>query len=190
MMEQDLNQVIDGYRAGTWVVDPVHSEVAFTVRHFGVSRVRGRFDKFDAVIITAENVTGSSVSATVYTDSVNTHNEQRDGHVRSADFLDAENFPTMTFTSHSLTAADDGYVLHGDLTLRGVTRPVSWRLELLGFGPDPASPQEGARAGFSASTRIQRIDFGVKYNAPIPGGGAILSEAVDITLEIQAILQP
>lgn len=180
---------IDDYRAGKWIVDPVHSEVAFSVRHFGISKVRGRFDRFDATITTASDVTGSSVSATIYTDSVNTHNEQRDAHVRSADFLDVANHPTMAFRSTGLTAAQSGYVLEGELTLHGVTEPVSMQLELIGFGPDPASPDGGARLGLAATTEIERSKFGVAFNAPIPGGAMVLSDTVHISLDIQAVLQ-
>src|SRR6516165_8806761 len=112
---------IPGYIAGTWVVDPVHSEVSFVVRHMMVSKVRGRFDKFEGTIVTAEDPLTSSVTASVDVSSINTGQEQRDEHIRSADFFEAEKHPTMTFTSTGVRAGRDGFLLDGDLTIKGVT---------------------------------------------------------------------
>lgn len=179
---------IPGYLAGTWAIDPVHSEVSFVVRHMMVSKVRGRFDKFEGTIVTAENPLESSVTATVDVSSINTGQEQRDAHIRSADFFEAETHPNMTFTSTGVRADGDHFLLDGDLTIRGVTKPVTFKLEVSGFGPDAYG---GTRAGFSAATEINRHDFGVSFNGPIPGvpGGVAVSDKVTINLEAEGVLQ-
>jgi polyisoprenoid-binding protein YceI len=179
---------IPGYVAGTWAIDPVHSEVGFTIRHFGVSKVRGRFDKFEGTIVTADDPSASTVNASIDVNSINTNQEQRDAHIRSGDFFDVENHPTMNFVSTGIKQDGGEYVLEGDLTIRGVTKPVRLALELNGFGPDPYG---GTRVGFSATGEINRHDFGVSFNGPIPGvpGGVILSDKVTISLEIEGALQ-
>jgi len=179
---------IPGYVAGTWAIDPVHSEVGFSARHFGVSKVKGRFDKFEGTFVTGEDPSVSSVTATVDVSSINTNQEQRDAHIRSADFFDAESHPTLTFVSTGIKDAGSEYLLEGDLTIRGVTKPVTLQLEINGFGPDAYG---GTRAGFTATTEINRSDFGVSFNGPIPGvpGGVVVSEKIQITLEIEGVLQ-
>src|SRR5579859_3389321 len=179
---------IPGYVAGTWTIDPVHSEVSFTVRHMMVSKVRGRFDKFEGTIVTAEDPFASTVTASVDMSSINTGQEQRDAHIRSADFFEVEKYPTMTFVSTGVKPAEEGFVLEGDLTLKGVTKPVAFDLEVSGFGPDAYG---GTRVGFSAISHINRMDFGVSFNGPIPGvpGGVAVSENVTINLEIEGVLQ-
>jgi polyisoprenoid-binding protein YceI len=178
---------IPGYVAGTWTIDPVHSEVSFTVRHMMVSKVRGRFDKFEGTITTAPDPLASSVTASVDLGSVNTGNETRDNHIRSEDFFHVEKHPTMTFRSTGIRPDGDDYLLDGDLTLRGVTRPVTFRLEVNGFGPDAYG---GTRVGFSATTEINRNDWNVSYNGKIPGSdnAVVLSDKVTINLEIEAVL--
>jgi len=178
---------VPGYVTGTWSIDPVHSEVSFVVRHMMVSKVRGRFDKFEGTITTAPDPLQSTVTATVDLSSVNTGNETRDNHIRSEDFFHVEKHPTMAFRSTGIRADGENYRLDGDLTLRNVTRPVTFRLELNGFGPDPYG---GTRAGFSATTEINRNDWNVSYNGPIPGAtnGMVLSDKVTINLEIEAVL--
>ena len=176
---------ISGYQAGTWTIDPVHSEVGFSIRHMMVSKVRGKFNQFAGELVTGENPLGSSVSATIELTSVDTGNADRDNHVRSGDFFDVATHPTMTFTSVAVRPHGRDFILDGDLTLRGVTKPVSLALELGGFGPDPYG---GTRAGFTATGEILRSDFGVDFNAVIESGGVILSDKVAITLEIEAVL--
>ena len=179
---------IPGYVAGTWDIDPVHSEVAFTIRHMAVSKVRGRFDKFEGVLVTGEDPLSSTVTATIDATSINTNNEQRDGHIKSADFFEVESHPNWTFTSTGIKADGDDYQLAGDLTIRGVTKPVTLKLEINGVGPDAYG---GTRAGFSAVGEINRHDFGVSFNGPIPGvpGGVILSDKATIHLEVEAVLR-
>jgi polyisoprenoid-binding protein YceI len=176
---------IPGYVAGTWAIDPVHSEVSFVVRHMMVSKVRGRFDTFSGTITTGDDPLQSAVSATVDLSSVNTGSPDRDNHIRSADFFEVETHPTMTYQSTGVRRDGDDFVLDGDLTLRGVTKPVALKLEVNGFGPDAYG---GTRAGFSATGEINRSDFGVSYNGPIPGGGVAVSEKVTIHLEIEGVL--
>ena len=178
---------IPGYVAGTWTIDPVHSEVSFVVRHMMVSKVRGRFDKFEGAIETAPDPLQSTVTATVDLSSVNTGNDTRDNHIRSEDFFHTEKHPTMTFRSTGLRPDGENFLLDGDLTLRGVTRPVTFRLEVNGFGPDPYG---GTRAGFSATAEVNRNEWNVSYNGPIPGAssGMVLSDRVTINLEIEAVL--
>jgi polyisoprenoid-binding protein YceI len=180
---------IPGYVAGKWDIDPVHSEVGFTVRHMMVSKVRGTFDKFEGSIVTGEKPEDSSVTASVEMSSINTKNEQRDGDIRGAAFLDVEAYPTMTFTSTGIRNVEgDGFLLDGDLSLKGVTRPVTFEVELNGIGPDAFG---GTRIGFSAITEINRKDFNVSYDGPIPGtsSGVVVSDKVTVNLEIEGVLQ-
>jgi polyisoprenoid-binding protein YceI len=179
---------IPGYVVGTWTVDPVHSDVGFIVRHVMVSKVRGHFTEFEGRIVTAENPLESSVTATIDLASVDTSSEQRDAHIRSADFFDVEKYPTMTYRSTGIRREGDDFVLDGELTLKGVTRPVPLTLEVNGFGPDPMN-EGGARAGFTATGEINRVDFGVSFNSPVAGGGVFVSEKVQIVLEIEAALE-
>ncbi len=179
---------IPGYVAGTWAIDPVHSEVSFTVRHMMVSKVRGRFDTFEGTIVTGATPLDSTVTASVDLSSINTGQEQRDAHIRSADFFEVEKHPFMTFASTGVTPDGDRFLLVGDLTLKGVTKSVTFKLDVNGFGPDAYG---GTRVGFSATTEINRSDFGVNFNGPIPGvpGGVVVSEKVTITLEVEGVLQ-
>jgi polyisoprenoid-binding protein YceI len=188
MSAPTVGSSIPGYVVGTWDVDTVHSEVTFVVRHMVVSKVRGRFDKFEATIVTAENPLDSTVEVTIDAGSINTVQEQRDAHIRSADFLDVENHPSITFRSTRVRPAGQNFLIDGDLTIRGVTKPVTLDLEVNGFGPDPFG---GTRAGFSAKTEIDRTDFGVSYNGPIPGAdnAMVLSDKVTLNIEIEAVLR-
>jgi polyisoprenoid-binding protein YceI len=176
---------IPGYVAGTWAIDPVHSEVSFVVRHMMVSKVRGRVDKFEGTITTAPNPLDSTVNASIDLSSVNTGEPNRDNHIRSADFFEVESHPHMTFRSTGVRADGGDFLLDGDLTIRGTTKPVTLKLEINGFGPDAYG---GTRAGFSATTEINRSEWGVSYNGPIPGGGVAVSEKVTINLEIEGVL--
>src|SRR5690349_13543848 len=178
---------IPGYVAGTWSIDPVHSEVGFAARHMMVSKVRGRFRTFSGQIVTAANPADSSVTAEIDLSSIDTGNEQRDAHIRSADFFEVETYPTMTYRSTGVRRDGDVYILDGDLTLKGVTKQVEHALELNGFGPDAYG---GTRAGFTAIGEINRRDFGVNFTAVMETGGAVVSDKITIQLEIEAVLQP
>lgn len=177
---------IPGYVAGNWIVDTVHSYVGFTVKHMMVSKVRGRFKSYTAQFTTTENPLESTVSATIDASSIDTNQAMRDDHIRSADFFDAASHPNITFQSTGLRFDDGEFLLDGELTIRGVTKPITLTLDSPAFG---ATPQGGMKAGFSASTEINRHDWGVSFNGPIPGGGAILSDKVQLTLDIEADLQ-
>ena len=177
---------IPSYIAGTWDIDPVHSDVSFSVRHMMVSKVRGRFGTFSGEITTGQDITGSTVTATIDATSIDTNNEQRDNHIRSADFFDVTTHPTWTFTSSAVRVDDGDLFLDGELTIKGVTRPVSMSLEVNGFGPDAYG---GTRAGFSAATTINRNDFGVDISMPLDGGGVVVGDKVTITLDIQGVLR-
>jgi polyisoprenoid-binding protein YceI len=177
---------IPGYVAGTWDIDASHSTVGFSVRHMMVSKVRGYFRDFAGEIVTAEDPAQSSVTATVDLGSIDTRQEQRDAHIRSADFFDVENHPQMTFRSTAVRTDGADWVVEGDLTIKGRTRPVTLALELNGFGPDAYG---GTRAGFSARTDINRNDFGVDIKMPMDGGGVVVGDKITVELEIEAVLR-
>jgi polyisoprenoid-binding protein YceI len=177
---------IPGYVAGKWAIDPVHSHVGFSVRHMAVSKVRGEFKTFAGEIVTGENPLDSTVTATIDLGSIDTNNEQRDGHLRSADFFETDKHPQLTFASTGVRADGDGFIVDGDLTIKGVTKPVELKLEVNGFGPAPA----GTVAGFTATTEIDRRDFGVSFSGAVPGTDVLMvANKVSITLEIEAGLQ-
>jgi polyisoprenoid-binding protein YceI len=172
--------------AGTWSIDPVHSEVGFTVRHLMVSKVKGTFKTFEGTITIAPHPLESRVEANVETFSVDTGDENRDNHLRSSDFFEVEKYPYLTFVSTSIRPRGGDFVVTGDLTIRGVTHSVDLDLEFNGVSPDPWG---GTRAGFSASTEISRADFGIEFNMPLDGGGVVVGDKIKISLEIEAILQ-
>jgi polyisoprenoid-binding protein YceI len=176
---------IPGYTAGTWTIDPVHSEVGFTVRHMMVSKVRGKFGTFGGDIVTAENPLESTVTAEIDLSSIDTGNPDRDNHIRSADFFEVDAHKVMTYRSTGIRVEGDDYILDGELSLKGVTKQVPLRLELGGFGPDPYG---GTRAGFTASGEIKRSDFGVDFNAVLETGGVVVGDKVSLQLEIEAVL--
>jgi polyisoprenoid-binding protein YceI len=171
--------------AGTWAIDPVHSSISFTVRHLVVSKVRGTFGSFSgAVVVGADG--SASVSAEIAVDSVNTGNEQRDAHLKAADFFDVEKFPTASFSSTGVRADGDDYVLDGDFTLKGVTKPIQLKLEFNGVNPGMG---HGEVAGFEATVVLNRKDFGIDIDMPLETGGAVVGDKVTITLEIEALKQ-
>ena len=175
---------IPGYVAAAWTIDPVHSEVGFSVRHMMVSKVRGRFTSFSGQIVTTEDPTQSSVTAEIDLGSISTGHEQRDEHIKSADFFEVETYPTMTYSSTGIKVEDGEYVLYGDLTLKGVTRTVPLTLELHGFATDPHG---GYRAGFTATGEINRRDFNINTNVPMANGGVVVADKIQLHLEIEAV---
>jgi polyisoprenoid-binding protein YceI len=182
----ETTTTVPGYVAGTWTIDPIHSEVGFAVRHMMVSKVRGKFKTFSGELVTGGNPLDSSVTAEIDLASIETGAEQRDDHIRSADFFEVETYPTMTYRSTGVRADGDDYVVDGELTLKGVTKQVPLTLELNGFGPDPYG---GTRAGFTATTEINRRDFNVNFSAPMQNGGMVVADKVTIHLEIEAVLK-
>jgi polyisoprenoid-binding protein YceI len=173
---------------GTWTIDPVHSSVNFSARHLGLSKVRGRFTEFEGTVEVGEDPLGSLVTVAISTHSVSTGTDQRDDHLRSPDFLDVASHPTLDFVSRSIEKDGDAYRMTGDLTIRGVTRPVTLDLEFLGVVPDPMSG--GERMSFEARTRINREDFGLTWSAPLETGQILVGKKVDIELEVVATSQP
>ncbi|RZB19328.1 polyisoprenoid-binding protein [Streptomyces sp. F001] len=170
---------------GVWQIAP-HSEVSFTLRHL-MARVRGSFTSFGGTITVGDDPTRSSVRAEIDTASVDTRNADRDKHLRSADYFDTDTHPTAHFESVTVRVQDNGgYRVEGFMTIRGESRPVTLDLVLLGVAEDPWG---GTRAGFRASTRISRSDFGVTGNVPLPGGRALIGDSVGIALEIEAVRQ-
>ena len=176
---------IPGYTTGTWTIDPVHSEVGFSVRHMMVSKVRGKFTSFKGEIVTAANPLESTATAEIDLSSIDTGNHDRDNHIRSADFFETDAHQSITYRSTGVRVDGDEYVLNGEITLKGVTRQVPLRLELGGFGPDAYG---GTRSGFSATGEIKRSDFGVDFNPVIETGGVVIGDKVTINLEIEAVL--
>lgn len=171
---------------GSWTIDPSHSDVGFSVRHLMVSKVKGNFETFEGAISIAEDPLQSSVTAEIDLSSINTRDEQRDGHLRSVDFFDVENNPKMTFVSTSVAPSDGGYLVSGDLSVKGITRTVELALEFNGVHPDPWG---GTRAGFSAETEISRKDFGIDFEIPMDSGGVVVGDKIKVVLEVEAVLQ-
>ncbi|MCX7523367.1 YceI family protein [Microbacterium sp. STN6] len=186
MSETTLTTTIPGYRAGTWTIDPAHSEVGFSIRHLMVSKVKGRFAEFDATFVTGEDPLDSSVTAHATVTSVETRDANRDAHLRTGDFFEAETYPTIDFVSTGVRENKGDFFVDGDLTIKGVTKKVTFAFEFGGFAQDPYG---NYKAGATATTEINREDFGLTYNAALETGGMLLGDKVTITLELQATLQ-
>lgn len=171
---------------GTWKVDPGHAEVGFVGRHFMISKVRGRFADVDATVEIGERVEDSEVEATIQMASVDTGDTPRDDHLRSGDFLDVDRHPTVTFQSTNLTWNGHSGVLTGDLTLRGVSRPVDLEVDFLGAVVDPWDNQ---RAMFDAHGRINREDWDITWNQVLESGGMVVSKEIDLEFHVELVRQ-
>jgi len=169
-----------------WNLDTVHSGINFTVRHMVVSKVRGRFAKFGgSVTLDEDDLTRSIVEATIDASSIDTGTAQRDDHLKSADFFDVEHFPQIRFRSTRIEKLEgENYRLTGELTIRDVTRPIALEAEYGGRGKDPWGNE---RVGFTAKGALDRKDFGLKWNQALETGGVLVSDRVDIELEVQAV---
>ncbi|RMG26855.1 MAG: polyisoprenoid-binding protein [Armatimonadetes bacterium] len=169
-----------------WQFDNVHSSINFSVRHMMISRVRGRFEKWTGTLLfDEENPTQSQVEVTIDAASTNTQEQQRDDHLRSPDFLDVQNYPNITFKSTAFEpAGENRFRVVGDLTIHGVTKPVTLDVEFHGRGKDPWG---GERIGFSAKTKINRKDFGLEWNQILETGGVLVGEEVEIEIEVEAV---
>jgi polyisoprenoid-binding protein YceI len=173
--------------AGTWVVDPIHSEIGFSVRHMMVSKVRGRFEKYEGEIVTGEDILDTRATVTVDLTSINTGNQDRDNDLRSASYLEVDKYPTLTYRSTGLKPDGDAYLADGELTIRETSHPLQLRVEFHGIvSPDPWG---GTRAGLSATGEINRKDFGISFDIPMDGGGLVVGEKIQVHLEIEAVLQ-
>jgi polyisoprenoid-binding protein YceI len=174
-----------GAVTGTWNLDTAHTRLGFSAKHAMVTTVRGAFEDFEgSLTLDGDDPAASSAEVTIQAASFSSGNEQRDGHVRSADFLDVENHPTLTFRSSQVRSDGDEFVLVGDLTIRGTSRPVEIAVELEGVEKDPWGNQ---RIGFTGETTISRKDFGLTWNVPLDGGGLLVSDKVKITLDVSAV---
>ncbi|GAB3929941.1 YceI family protein [Kribbella albertanoniae] len=176
---------IPGLVSGTYALDAAHTEIGFTVRHL-MTKVRGTFQEFSGEIVVKDSLEESTASVTVELASVHTRNDQRDGHLRSGDFFDAENSPKMTFASTALKAEGDDYILAGDLTIKNVTKPIELAFEFLGVEQNAYGQ---TILGFEASASISRKEWGIDFNVPLEGGKLLIGDKVDIHLDIQAALQ-
>lgn len=174
-----------GLKPGVWSIDSAHSEISFTVRHMMVAKVRGVFEKFSGTLTIADDPLQSSVRANIDASSLSTRHEQRDAHLRSADYLESETYPEVTFNSTAVRADGDAFVVTGDFSLHGVTRQVELALEFNGATVDPYG---NSRAGFSAATTINRKDYGITTEVPMDGGGVVVGDRIAVSLEIEAVL--
>ena len=171
---------------GTWTLDPTHTEIGFTVRHL-MSKVRGKFDTFEGTLVTPEDLTASTVEVSVDLSSINTGTADRDAHLRSADFFEVDTYPSMTFKSTGIKqASDDEFVLVGDLTIKGVTKPLELEVEFLGEGGDPWG---GTRVGVEAKGEISRKEFGIDFNIPLEGDKLMIGDKIKLNIVAEAVLQ-
>ena len=173
------------YTAGTWSVDPAHKELAFTARHLGLSKVRGTFENFEVTVEAGDDGT-IGITATIDVASVNTNQEQRDAHLRTSDFFLVEEFPTATFSASGIALDEPNFTIEGELTLRGVTKPITLTGEVIGYIPEGMSGKPVV--GISATTSINRFDFGVDWNAALPTGGLVVGEKIQLTADFELIL--
>jgi polyisoprenoid-binding protein YceI len=172
----------------TWVIDASHSHVQFTARHMMISKVRGRFQTFTGTVqFDEQNPAASSVNVSIDAASIDTRDEKRDGHLTSPDFLDVANYPALTFVSKRIEAVDDTHgKIYGDLTIRGVTREVVLDTE---YNGQALAPWGTTSAGFTASTKINRKDFGLNWNVALETGGVLVGEEVTIDIELEIVKQ-
>ena len=171
---------------GTWALDPTHTEIGFTVRHL-MSKVRGKFETFEGTVVTADDVTDSRVDVSVDLSSINTGTADRDNHLRSSDFFEVETHPTMTFASTGVVEKAPGeLVVQGDLTIKGVTKPLELAVEVLGEGGDPWG---GTRIGVEATGLLSRKEFGIDFNIPVQGDKVMIGDKIAIAITAEAVLQ-
>lgn len=170
---------------GTWVIDPSHSSIAFSARHAMVAKVRGTFGEFTgSFTLDGANPAASRAEFEAQTASIDTRNPDRDAHLKSADFLDVENFPTLTFTSTSVTGTGDSFVVTGDITIHGITKSIPVNFELLGVSTDPWG---GIRIGFEGNAEISRKEFDLTWNAALETGGVLVGDTIKINLDVEAV---
>ena len=172
---------------GTWVIDPTHTNLGFTARHAMVAKVRGNFSTFEGQFtIDGSNPSASSASLTIDAASINTRNDDRDAHLKSADFLDVENHPELTFRSTAVRVDGNDIIVTGDLTIRGVTRSVDVTYDLVGISQDPWGQ---TRIGFEGEAKISRKDFDLLWNVALETGGVLVGDEIKLTLDVEATLQ-
>lgn len=173
--------------AGTWTVDPAHTAIEFQVKHLMIAKVKGRFADFEGAVTIADDPTRSSVDLKIRAASIDTRTQQRDDHLRSPDFFEVDKYPELSFTSTAVGHEHgDDWKIRGDLTIHGVTKPVTLTIE---YNGQTADPWGGQRAFFSAETKIEREDWGLTYNQALEAGGWVVGKEIKITLEVEAVLQ-
>ena len=173
--------------AGTWVADPVHSRVEFSVKHLGIATVRGSFEIFEGSLQVGDDLTAAHFTATIETASITTHDEQRDAHLRSPDFFDADAFPQLTFASTEVQPVGaEHFRVKGDLTMHGVTRPVELAGTILGTETDPWGSD---RVGLELTGELNRGEFGMAFNQVLGSGNLLVSDKVKLSLDVSAIRQ-
>jgi polyisoprenoid-binding protein YceI len=184
---KELTRIIDGMpvpAAGKWVIDGSHTSAEFVARHLMVTKVRGGFGAIGGTLDVAENPTDSKVEVTIETSSVSTGDTERDGHIKSPDFFDTDNYPEMTFASTAVRVDGSSWILDGDLTIKGVSKPVSLEFDFAGIVTDPWGNQ---KAAFSAATTIDREDWNLIWNVALETGGVLVSKKIAIEIEMQAV---
>ncbi len=170
-----------------WQIDPAHSDISFSVRHMMIAIVRGRFADFSGSIdFDPDAPANTTVNVNIDVASIDTNNADRDGHLKSPDFFDAENFPQMSFVSKSVDVSGREGKLHGDLTIKGVTKPVTLDVEFLGTAQ---SPWGNTSAGFSASTKLNRTEWGLTWNQLLETGGVLVGEDIKINIDLELVQQ-
>jgi polyisoprenoid-binding protein YceI len=174
-----------GLVAGTWTIDPTHSEIGFTVRHL-MSKVRGLFTSFEGELHIADVPAESTATATIDLSSVDTRNADRDAHLRSSDFFSVEDGGTMTFNTTGLRIDGDQIVATGDLTIKGITKPISLDVDFLGVQADPFG---NTRLGLEATTKLSRKEWGVSFNIPLDGDKLMIGDTVNVVIALEAIHQ-
>lgn len=170
--------------SGTYTLDPTHTRIGFVARHAMVTKVRGAFNEFEGTATVDGDLADATIEVTIQAASIDTRNEQRDGHLRSNDFLAMDEFPTITFRSTAVEAQGETLEVTGDLTIKGTTRSVTVPFEFEGAATDPFGNE---RVGFEGSVTVNRKDFGVEWNAPLETGGVLVSEKITLEFEISAI---
>ena len=170
---------------GTWTADPAHTTVGFVVRHLGLSKVRGRFEGVTAQLVVGNDLASSSVSADIEMGTVKTGNADRDAHLASSDFFNADTNPTMSFRSTAVAGEGEEFTMLGDLTINGVTKQVELDVEFFGTSVFPMD--QSTRAGFSATGTISRKDFGINFNAPVGVDKVMISDKVALELDVQLV---
>jgi polyisoprenoid-binding protein YceI len=189
MAEATAVRTIDGLQApapGTYPIDASHSVVEFVVRHLGLAKVRGRFNEFEGTIVVADDIADSRVDVSIRAATIDTRDEGRDTHLRSADFLDAEQHTTLEFHSTAVRQQGGSWIVDGDLTVAGQTRPVTLDVEFEGTATDPWGND---RVGFSATTKINREDFGLTWNQALETGGWLVGKEIKIELSVEGVKQ-
>ena len=186
MTDTTLVQLPAGLTPGTYAIDPSHSEIGFVARHAMVTKVRGSFSDVEGTIVVGDSAASSSATAAIKVASVTTRSADRDGHLRSADFFDADTYPEITFRSTGVRTDGSDYLVDGELTIKDVTKPVTLPVEFGGVATDPFGNE---RAGFSAELDVEREEWGLTWNAALETGGVLVSKKVKLFLDVSAVKQ-